>query len=368
MDWEAKLRSFSKAERHYKQKSKKILQEYKGNMEQLEMVSNGLKAMKLSCPKQLHDYRTKRLLRDEAREETRVKEEEEEESVREEGEKTQRQQPTESTSPSQDQDYYEKQWFRGNGDRADGNRFEGGELRQTVGWEAPLPPEQDTVVMVYEEMADCQEAIENYGQVLKLRKLRLGKDHLEVALILHNMGDIYFMMDNLDQAMACYEEAHEIRVNKQNVYYLDVAATRNNVGAVFMKQGRFDQAIACFMQVYNIRKQMLGPNHSECSDALHNIAIVYKHQNKFEESLTYYKQALEIRRDASSNKISLADTLYNIGVVYSKIYQYAKAVKSYKEALHFYREANLTVQHICVINTLQWIEWAETAMHSLTST
>mmetsp|Transcript_14124 Transcript_14124/g.20868 ORF Transcript_14124/g.20868 Transcript_14124/m.20868 type:complete len:414 (+) Transcript_14124:1-1242(+) len=365
MDWEAKMRLFKQADRQYKSQSIRFLQEYKGNMGQLHVVTNGINAMKLSCPKQLHDYRIRGLVRDEAREETRVKKEEEEENIREE-EESQLQPPTVSSSPSPDKDYYEKQRFRMGTDGTDGNRFEEEQLRKTVGWEAPLPPEQDTVVMVYHELADLEEAIENYGEVLKLRKLRLGKDHLEVASILHNMGDVYFMMGDLDQAMRCYEEAHEIRVNKGHVHYMDVAATRNNVGVIFMKQGRYGQAIACFSQVHNIRKQMLESNHTECSDALHNMAIVYKHQNKFKESLDHYKQALEIRRSVGSNKISVADTLYNMGVVYSKTYQYAKAVKSYKEAIGVYRQAGLTDAHVCIVNTLEWIEWGEKAMSSLT--
>merc|ERR1712226_1057806 len=44
MDWETKLRTSNKANRYYKNQSVKMLQEYKGDMQQLDVAAKGLKA------------------------------------------------------------------------------------------------------------------------------------------------------------------------------------------------------------------------------------------------------------------------------------------------------------------------------------
>eukprot|EP00546_Thalassionema_frauenfeldii_P008518 CAMPEP_0178923046 /NCGR_PEP_ID=MMETSP0786-20121207/16501_1 /TAXON_ID=186022 /ORGANISM="Thalassionema frauenfeldii, Strain CCMP 1798" /LENGTH=382 /DNA_ID=CAMNT_0020597497 /DNA_START=251 /DNA_END=1399 /DNA_ORIENTATION=- len=51
LDWEARLRSLQKADRQYKSQSSKIQQEYKGNAEQMDVVTTGVKATKISNSK-----------------------------------------------------------------------------------------------------------------------------------------------------------------------------------------------------------------------------------------------------------------------------------------------------------------------------
>ena len=60
------------------------------------------------------------------------------------------------------------------------------------------------------------------------------------------MGDVYYMMDDLDKVMDTYEESYEIRLEKLGKVHIDVATTRNNMGVVYMKKGEHDAAMECF--------------------------------------------------------------------------------------------------------------------------
>ena len=80
-----------------------------------------------------------------------------------------------------------------------------------------------------------------------------------------------------------------------------------------------------------------------------------------------YEQALRVRKiQLGDSDMKVADTLYNMAIVYANTGQYAKSLDKYKEALRTYRETGMTDDHPSVVNTLQWIKWAQKKLNKST--
>jgi tetratricopeptide (TPR) repeat protein len=96
------------------------------------------------------------------------------------------------------------------------------------------------------------------------------------------------------------------------------------------------------------------------------MGLVHKNLQEYPQAIERYEQALRIRRQQAHNdhdKIKVADTLYNMAIVFANTENYRSALDRYKEALRTYRETGMTDDHPSIINTLQWIRWAEKKSH-----
>ena len=214
--------------------------------------------------------------------------------------------------------------------------------------------------LVHQKLARFQEAIACYDEAVIIRRAKLGRDHLEVASTLHNMGDVYYMLGELDKAMDAYMEAYKYRLERLGAEDIEVAATRNNMGVVYMKKGEHEKAMQSFITALRIREAKLGPDHEKCSDTLHNMGLVHKNIKQYDQAIARYEQALRARRmQLGDVDMKVADTLYNMGIVYANTGKFAFALEKYKEALRTYRETGMADDHPSVVNTLQWIKWAQ---------
>ena len=132
------------------------------------------------------------------------------------------------------------------------------------------------------------------------------------------------------------------------------------MGVVHMKKGEHREAMDCFDAALTIRVSKLGRDNEKCSDTLHNMGLVHKNLKEYKEAISRYEQALRIRQmQLGENDMKVADTLYNMAIVFANTGQYAKALEKYKDALRTYRETGMTDDHPSVVNTLQWIRWAQ---------
>jgi len=226
----------------------------------------------------------------------------------------------------------------------------------------PPPAAHDIIILSYRELGSFKDAISE--ERLKSRQLRCisgGNNGLEEALILHNLGDLYFMMGRLNLAMTSYEKSCEIQVSILGEEHADLASTRNNIGVVLMKQGNYERAMECFESALSIRQHELGHGHEKCSDTLHNMGLAQRYLKNHQKAIDFYEQSLKVRRIQFDKKkimeLKIADTLYNLAIVYASNLQYTNAFKRHKEALTSYRKTAVTSSRFPVTNTLQWIKW-----------
>mmetsp|Transcript_18195 Transcript_18195/g.21014 ORF Transcript_18195/g.21014 Transcript_18195/m.21014 type:complete len:248 (+) Transcript_18195:126-869(+) len=236
----------------------------------------------------------------------------------------------------------------------------------------PPPAALEITILSYRDVGSFEDAISE--ERLKSRQLRCsngGGKCMEEALILHNLGDLYFMMGKLNLAITSYEKSCEIQISLLGEKNVDLALTHNNIGVVLLKQGQYDRAMEYFESVLSIRQQKLGHNHEKCSDALHNMGLAQRYLKNYKKAIDFYEQSLKVRKIQLGKKrvmeLKIADTLYNLAIAYAFNSQYTNAFKSHKKALTAYRKTAITSSRFPVTNTLQWIKWFQKSSKVVTN-
>ena len=114
------------------------------------------------------------------------------------------------------------------------------------------------------------------------------------------------------------------------------------------------------MEALRVRERFLGPDNEKVGDTLHNMGLVLKNMRRYDEAVNQYEKALRVRKlKPGESNTKAADTLYNMAIVYANSGRYSSALEKYKEALRTYQEIGLEDNHPSMINTLQWIKWAD---------
>jgi tetratricopeptide (TPR) repeat protein len=85
-------------------------------------------------------------------------------------------------------------------------------LRLARGASEKVADSLHSIGLVYQKLANFKDSIKKYDEALKTRQAKLGRNHLDVAWTLRNMGDVYYMLGDLHKAMDTYEESYEIRL------------------------------------------------------------------------------------------------------------------------------------------------------------
>ena len=196
-----------------------------------------------------------------------------------------------------------------------------------------------------------KEAIDSYKQAEQATVNILGKNHINVSDILHNLGNTY-------RQLSMISTSHEEKtLSRQN-------------------------AMSCYTESIRISSEQLGSDHISLAESFQNQGllhlgsefiwshVVYEEMDKEEDeenALDYLKRALFIRRKNkdNSNNLDLSNTLYLLGVSCLRIVGRnshrldADASKLANDAINYFTET-LKIQnlllgdiHIDVANTLQ---------------
>lgn len=76
------------------------------------------------------------------------------------------------------------------------------------------------------------------GSATRSKSKKAANASQDIDEILHNLGDCYFMKDDMDNAIINYEKALRLKSNKPDCLY--------NLGNAFCMKGRYEEALKTF--------------------------------------------------------------------------------------------------------------------------
>ncbi|PFX21312.1 Nephrocystin-3 [Stylophora pistillata] len=147
---------------------------------------------------------------------------------------------------------------------------------------------------VYYKLGDLQQAKESYKHALGIYKRMIGSEHVDVALIYHNLGKANFKLGDLQQAKECYEHALGIYKRSIGSENVDVALTYRGLSKAHYKLGDLQQAKECFEHALSIYKRRLGSEHVDVASTYQSLGVVYRKLGHRQQANEYYKRALGI--------------------------------------------------------------------------
>jgi eukaryotic-like serine/threonine-protein kinase len=181
---------------------------------------------------------------------------------------------------------------------------------------------------------DHTKARDHFERARVLLEEALGPDHLEVAVLLHNLGNTARVQGEHAKARALIERALAIRESVLGSEHPQVAETLGSLGNVARAEGNQAKAREHHERALAIQIEALGPAHLDVARTLHNLGIIASAQGEHRQAREHFERALDIREKALGPKHpDVAVTLGALGNVAQTERDYAAAREYHERAL-----------------------------------
>ena len=231
-------------------------------------------------------------------------------------------------------------------------------------------------------------------RVVKIREKRLGPDHVDVAMGLESLGNIFSMRGDYEKARPFFERSLTIREaalgpehpvvgrsylvlallltdtgdydGARDLYerclsieekthgaeHPNVALVLNNLANVYYETGEYGTVRRLHERALAIREKTLGPDHIDVAQSLNNLANVLRMLGDYAGSVRLHERALAIETTQfGPDHPYAADSLDNLANVQSDMGDFVVARENYERALTI-REKSLGAEHPLVANSL----------------
>jgi tetratricopeptide (TPR) repeat protein len=183
----------------------------------------------------------------------------------------------------------------------------------------------------YKDVGDWRTALRLYGEVKTIFEAQ--GDRKNVAVTLHQLGNVHFDLGNYPEAVNLYQQSLQIHKELDNRF--GIAATLHQLGYVHYQQGDYPEAVNLYKQSLQIHKE-LG-DRSGIGKTLHQLGMIRQDQGNYPEAVKLYEQSLEIKKDLG-DKSGIAHSLHQLGMIHQDQGNYPEAVKLYEQSLDISRE------------------------------
>jgi eukaryotic-like serine/threonine-protein kinase len=220
----------------------------------------------------------------------------------------------------------------------------------------------NTMGIVYRNLGLYDKAIDLVQAGLTIREQKLGRDSLDTAKSLDDLGALKLDKADYDSAETLMRKALQIRIKRLGPDSTGVAESYNNIASIQFEKGDWAKSEELSRQALSIQRKALGEDNLEVASSLNNLAIVLQYEDKLAESEPLYQEALAIRRKLlGSTHPFVAQSINNLGMLYLRIKNFSAAEKLFQEALSMNRknlgdghpEVAANLNNLALLN-LQW--------------
>ncbi|WP_300701755.1 tetratricopeptide repeat protein [Bacteroides sp.] len=178
-----------------------------------------------------------------------------------------------------------------------------------------------------------REVLDLYKYVLTIKKRYLGTDHLDIAILLDNIGKELYTLKKYDEALQYYTESLQIKKKKLGTFHSNIAATYDDIGSVYSMQGNYTEALKNYSMALKIRENFLDTMNIENAFTYNDIGNIYYKNNNIIDAIEYYKKSIQICSSKLKNNPNTIAVYENIANAYLKLGGYEKAINYYCDAL-----------------------------------
>lgn len=211
-------------------------------------------------------------------------------------------------------------------------------LRQAVSI-SEMPAQLDAArmelgnLLINQERWDEAEA--TLREVLESREAALGRNHVDVAIVLWNLSELMLKTARFDEAEATHREILAIRRNIYPNGHPDIARSLGQVGAAVQRQGRFEEAGELYEQAVAAWDDRFGRANPNLGEILTNLAALRYRLGDLEGAVAGQTEALSIWNAVWGEQDDnlVAAGLNNLGVMHRELGNYVEADRYFNEAL-----------------------------------
>lgn len=243
----------------------------------------------------------------------------------------------------------------------------------------------NTAATIFRRLSEMPRAMELYREALRLH--RTTDSAAGQAVVLKNMGIVYWASGEIQTAKECYEEAlkHAARAADPRLE----ASVLHSLSGIYRRLGRTDEAFEKLIKAWRLRQVArddrgqvatllrLGSFYNErgrpedataylyralrlaealedsdlTGTALHNLAAGYETRGELQEALIIYGEAL-VLHDRTGNRGGQASVLHSLALLNERLGRLDLAQTQFQRALELRREMSEGKQEAQLLNLL----------------
>ncbi len=198
----------------------------------------------------------------------------------------------------------------------------------------------NNLAQMYDYSRQYEKAAELFIESAAIRKELLGENSLDYAWSLNNLASVYGKMNRYEKAEQFYSESATIRKKMLGENHPDYASSINNQAQMYSEMGQYEKAEPLFLQAATIYKENLGENNASYALVLNNLAVLYKKQGIYNKAELLFLEAISIKKNTlGENHPGYATSVNNLAQLYEFIGQYEKAKTLYLQSAEIRKQS-----------------------------
>lgn len=196
--------------------------------------------------------------------------------------------------------------------------------------------------------------------------MKLGKDDMDVAMTLHNIGHVHRRLGNQNLSLNAYKGALRGMRASLGDNHPNVAAIMGNLGNLYKEMGKYEMAMKIYNRVLQSEISSFGEAHAEVAGKLsqscdirfysiifshieflpspqptsvtmHNMGTIEYCRKKYESAVSYFTRALRIQHSIyGQDHLIVAATSNSLGETCEKMGDVEMVLKAYRNTLRIF--------------------------------
>ena len=172
-------------------------------------------------------------------------------------------------------------------------------------------------------------------EVLKIRRVTLGRDHQDTLAGLNNLGLTMYDLGHYQEAESMHRQAFSARKRVLGDEHKDTLSSMNNLVMSLQKQRQLQEARILGEELVRLKRKVLGPDHLDTLLSVNNLGIVLHQQELFAEAREKFTEVWEKRKKVLGPTHPLTiSSLNNICCILQGESNFEAAEATMRELLH----------------------------------
>ena len=177
------------------------------------------------------------------------------------------------------------------------------------------------------------EALGYLNRANETLKSRKATKTIDYAMLMKNIGTVYYSKGDLDRALRYYMDSQKIRDSLGLQNTSGYANLMTKIGVVYDSKAESDRALRYYIDSQSIQERIGLQITSGYAQLMMNIGLVYWSKRDIDRALRYYMDSQQIQGGLGlQNTADYATLTMNIGNVYNSIGDLDRALRYYTDS------------------------------------
>jgi len=189
--------------------------------------------------------------------------------------------------------------------------------------------------VIYWDRGDVDRSLQSFIDALSICEQDDGDDVSSILIpVYRGIGDCYYKKEEYEEALENFAKCIRIQKLELGDDCIEMTAPYNSIGLIYQKEQKYESAMSFHVKAHQINEKHHGKGSKECASSDFQIAKVLLATHKYEECIGRFRNHLEVCYEGSDDNKEVAEVYHLLGLAQSKVEEYEESVNSLNKALN----------------------------------